>query len=64
MAATKFTAIYINNEGKIIERGIPGMNITSESGKTKYYVSCSACGRSGSISKQPARAAGRWNEKG
>ena len=26
MAATKFTAIYINNEGKIIEREIPGMN--------------------------------------
>lgn len=26
MAATKFTAIYVNNEGKIIEREIPGMN--------------------------------------
>ena len=26
MAATKFTAIYINNEGKFIEREIPGMN--------------------------------------
>ena len=26
MAATKFTAIYTNNEGKIIEREIPGMN--------------------------------------
>ena len=26
MAATKFTAIYANNEGKIIEREIPGMN--------------------------------------
>lgn len=26
MAATKFTAIYINNEGKLIEREIPGMN--------------------------------------
>lgn len=26
MAATKFTAIYINNEGKIIEKKIPGMN--------------------------------------
>jgi hypothetical protein len=26
MATTKFTAIYINNEGKIIERKIPGMN--------------------------------------
>ena len=25
MAATKFTAIYANNEGKIIEREIPGM---------------------------------------
>ncbi|QTH79808.1 hypothetical protein [Klebsiella phage vB_KpnP_ZX1] len=42
----------------------PKMNITSEGGKTKYYVSCSACGRSGPISKQPARAADRWNEKG
>ena len=26
MAATKFTAIYVNNEGKITEREIPGMN--------------------------------------
>ena len=26
MAATKFTAIYTNKEGKIIEREIPGMN--------------------------------------
>ena len=26
MAATKFTAIYVNNERKIIEREIPGMN--------------------------------------
>ena len=26
MAATKFTAIYVNNEGKIVEREIPGMN--------------------------------------
>ena len=26
MAATKFSAIYVNNEGKIIERVIPGMN--------------------------------------
>ena len=26
MAATKFTAIYANNEGKIIEKEIPGMN--------------------------------------
>lgn len=26
MAATKFTAIYTNNNGKIIEREIPGMN--------------------------------------
>ena len=26
MAATKFTAIYVNNEGKIIEREIPGMS--------------------------------------
>ena len=26
MAATNFTAIYVNNEGKIIEREIPGMN--------------------------------------
>ena len=26
MAATKFTAIYVNNEGKIIEREIPSMN--------------------------------------
>lgn len=26
MAATRFTAIYVNNEGKIIEREIPGMN--------------------------------------
>ena len=26
MAETKFTAIYVNNEGKIIEREIPGMN--------------------------------------
>ena len=26
MAATKFTAIYVNNEGKVIEREIPGMN--------------------------------------
>lgn len=26
MAATKFTAIYVDNEGKIIEREIPGMN--------------------------------------
>ena len=26
MATTKFTAIYVNNEGKIIERVIPGMN--------------------------------------
>ena len=26
MAATKFTAIYVNNNGMIIEREIPGMN--------------------------------------
>ena len=26
MAATKFAAIYVNNEGKIIEREIPGMS--------------------------------------
>ena len=26
MAATNFTAIYTNNEGKIIEGEIPGMN--------------------------------------
>ena len=26
MAATKFTAIYLNNEGKLIKREIPGMN--------------------------------------
>ena len=26
MAATKYTAIYANNEGKIIEREIPGKN--------------------------------------
>ena len=26
MAATRFTAIYVNHEGKIIEREIPGMN--------------------------------------
>ena len=26
MAETKFTAIYTNNEGKIIEKEIPGMN--------------------------------------
>ena len=26
MAATKFTAIYVNNEGKIMEKEIPGMN--------------------------------------
>ena len=26
MAATKFTAIYTNKEGKIIEREIPGMD--------------------------------------
>lgn len=26
MAATKFTAIYANNEGRIVEREIPGMN--------------------------------------
>ena len=26
MAETKFTAIYVNNDGKIIEREIPGMN--------------------------------------
>ena len=26
MAATKFTAIYANNDGKIIEREIPGKN--------------------------------------
>lgn len=26
MAVTKFTAIYVNNEGKLIEREIPGMN--------------------------------------
>ena len=26
MAVTKFTAIYINKVGKIIEREIPGMN--------------------------------------
>ena len=26
MAETKFTAIYVNNEEKIIEREIPGMN--------------------------------------
>ena len=26
MAETKFTAIYVNNEGKIIERKIPGMS--------------------------------------
>lgn len=26
MAATKFTAIYVNNDGKLIEKEIPGMN--------------------------------------
>ena len=26
MAATRFTAIYVNHEGKIIEREIPEMN--------------------------------------
>lgn len=26
MAATNFTAIYVNNEGKLIEREIPGKN--------------------------------------
>ena len=26
MAVTKFTAIYVNNDRKIIEREIPGMN--------------------------------------
>lgn len=26
MAATRFTAIYVNHERKIIEREIPGMN--------------------------------------
>ena len=26
MAATKFTAIYLNKKGNIIEREIPGMN--------------------------------------
>lgn len=26
MAETKFTAIYVNNEGKIIEKEIPGMS--------------------------------------
>ena len=26
MAATKFTAIYVNNDGKLTEREIPGMN--------------------------------------
>ena len=26
MAATRFTAIYVNNDGKIIEREIPGKN--------------------------------------
>ena len=26
MAATKFTAIYLNNKGEMIEREIPGMN--------------------------------------
>ena len=26
MAATKFTAIYANNDGKIIEKEIPSMN--------------------------------------
>lgn len=26
MAVTRFTAIYVNNEGKLIEREIPGMN--------------------------------------
>jgi hypothetical protein len=26
MAATKFTAIYVNNEGKITVKEIPGMN--------------------------------------
>lgn len=26
MAATKFTAIYVNNESKIIKREIPGTN--------------------------------------
>ena len=26
MAATKFSASYVNNGGKIIEREIPGMN--------------------------------------
>ena len=26
MAATKFTAIYVNNEGKILKKEIPGMN--------------------------------------
>lgn len=26
MAATKFTAIYVNKEGKLIEREIPGIN--------------------------------------
>ena len=26
MAATRFTAIYVNNEGKLIEKEVPGMN--------------------------------------
>lgn len=26
MAVTKFTAIYVNNDGKLTEREIPGMN--------------------------------------
>lgn len=26
MAATKFTAIYVNKEGKLIEKKIPGTN--------------------------------------
>ena len=26
MAVTKFTAIYVNNDGKLIEKEIPGMN--------------------------------------
>lgn len=42
----------------------PKMNITSEGGKTRYYVSCSACGRSGPSNKIPAKAISRWEEKG
>lgn len=40
----------------------PKIQMTTESGKTKYYVNCGSCGRSGSTNKSPVKAVTRWNE--